>query len=221
MFTTINNFIKNIGYFPESFMLGNSTIGNCFSEFSCVRRDGINSNSLNSLSSGTDRNSHTGKSYSFYDVLTNILTRTNLIRKDANEPFILNYLDFNIDIQNTQEFSYIELKVKDFLETITFIQSLDIHQLKKYSKLIFFAIYNNIAIEFFSHLKENLVIAVKKEKWINFLIENDKDKNLIRDKDLEVFFCDNIYSPYFLILGNNKEKFKSLIKQLKCKKQKH
>lgn len=217
MFATINNFIKNIGYFPEYFMLGNSTIGNCFSDFSCVRRDGIKSNSLNSLSSD-GRNSHTGKSYFFNDVLTNILILKN---SNSNEPFILNYLDFNLDIKNNQEFSYIELKVKDFLETITFIQSLDIHQLKKYSKLIFFAICNNIVIEFFSHLKENLVIAVKKEKWINFLIENDKDKNLIRDKDLEVFFCDNIYSPYFLILGNNKEKFKSLIKQLKCKKQKH
>ena len=217
MFATINNFIKNIGYFPEYFMLGNSTIGNCFSDFSCVRRDGIKSNSLNSLSSD-GRNSHTGKSYFFNDVLTNILILKN---SNSNEPFILNYLDFNLDIKNNQEFSYIELKVKDFLETITFIQSLDIHQLKKHSKLIFFAICNNIVIEFFSHLKENLVIAVKKEKWINFLIENDKDKNLIRDKDLEVFFCDNIYSPYFLILGNNKEKFKSLIKQLKCKKQKH
>ena len=217
MFATINNFIKNIGYFPEYFMLGNSTIGNCFSDFSCVRRDVIKSNSLNSLSSD-GRNSHTGKSYFFNDVLTNILILKN---SNSNEPFILNYLDFNLDIKNNQEFSYIELKVKDFLETITFIQSLDIHQLKKHSKLIFFAICNNIVIEFFSHLKENLVIAVKKEKWINFLIENDKDKTLIRDKDLEVFFCDNIYSPYFLILGNNKEKFKSLIKQLKCKKQKH
>ena len=217
MFATINNFIKNIGYFPEYFMLGNSTIGNCFSDFSCVRRDVIKSNSLNSLSSD-GRNSHTGKSYFFNDVLTNILILKN---SNSNEPFILNYLDFNLDIKNTKEFAYIELKIKDFLETIIFIQSLDINQLKKHSKLIFFAIYNNIAIEFFSHLKENLVIAVKKEKWINFLIENDKDKTLIRDKDLEVFFCDNIYSPYFLILGNNKEKFKSLIKQLKCKKQKH
>ena len=217
MFATINNFIKNIGYFPEYFMLGNSTIGNCFSDFSCVRRDGIKSNSLNSLSSD-GRNSHTGKSYFFNDVLTNILILKN---SNSNEPFILNYLDFNLDIKNTKEFAYIELKIKDFLETIIFIQSLDINQLKKHSKLIFFAICNNIVIEFFSHLKENLVIAVKKEKWINFLIENDKDKNLIRDKDLEVFFCDNIYSPYFLILGNNKEKFKSLIKQLKCKKQKH